>query len=81
MTKAARFHALERTSPKGHGQAFIGTCTLCGKAGLPASAAHEYCENTRGLTEDEALLEAVRPRTEHSVVMKEILGGWYDEHD
>lgn len=62
MSVPARFHAIERTSPKGPGQKFIGTCSLCGKTGLPASAAREYCENTRGLTQDEALLEAIDPQ-------------------
>ena len=53
------YHAIERTSPKGPGQKFIGTCRLCGKKDLPASAALEECENWRGLTSDEALIEAI----------------------
>ena len=28
-------HHIERTSPKGPGQIFFGTCRLCGKTGLP----------------------------------------------
>lgn len=60
MTQA-RYHAIERTSPKGPGQKFIGTCRLCGQTGLPASAALERCENVRGLTSDEALLECIDP--------------------
>lgn len=52
-----RYHAVHRTSPKGG--IFIGTCTLCGKTGLPASAALERCENVRGLSRDEAIIEAI----------------------
>lgn len=53
------YHAVHRTSPKGPGQPFVGTCALCGKTGLPASAALEECENVRGLTQDEAVVEAI----------------------
>ena len=61
MTEIARYHSLRRTSPKGPGQPFIGTCTLCGTPNLPASAVHEECPNQRGLTCDEALIEAIDP--------------------
>jgi hypothetical protein len=53
------YHAVERTSPKGPGQTFIGTCRLCGTPNLTASAALEECPNQRGLTQDEALIEAI----------------------
>lgn len=52
-------HHVERTSPKGPGQPFIGTCRLCGKAGLSASAVLEDCENVRGLTAEEAMIETI----------------------
>lgn len=52
-------HAIERTSPKGPGQSFIGTCRLCGVTGLKASAALEDCENVRGLSSEQALVEAI----------------------
>jgi hypothetical protein len=52
-------HSLERTSPKGRGQEFIGTCRLCGTPNLLMSAVFEDCPNPRGLTEDEALIEAI----------------------
>jgi hypothetical protein len=52
-------HSLERTSPTGPGQEFIGTCRLCGTPNLPMSAVFEDCPNPRGLTEDEALIEAI----------------------
>lgn len=38
-----RHHALVRTSPKGKGQKFIGTCMYCGAKGLGPRAAHEPC--------------------------------------
>ncbi len=50
-------HHINRTSPKG--QAFIGTCYLCGKPGLKFEDAQNDCENVRGLTVEEALVEGV----------------------
>ena len=38
---------------------FIGTCRLCGKTGLLASAALEDCENVRGLSTEDALVETI----------------------
>jgi len=53
-----RGHAVKRTSPKG--TPFLGTCYQCGKTGLTISAAmSEECPNVRGLTQDEALIEAI----------------------
>jgi hypothetical protein len=54
-------HSLERTSPKGPGQKFIGYCRLCGQQNLPGSAVFEDCENPRGLTADEAVIDAILP--------------------
>jgi hypothetical protein len=51
-------HALERTSPKGG--PFLGTCCLCGATNLPMRAALEPCPNPRGVTSDEALMQAIR---------------------
>lgn len=56
---AMQYHVVERTSPKGPGSPFIGTCSLCGKTGLTAAAALQRCENVRGLTRDEAVMEAI----------------------
>lgn len=56
------YHAIERTSPKGLGSKFIGTCRLCGTPNLPASAALQECPNQRGLTQDEALIETIENR-------------------
>lgn len=53
------YHAIERTSPKGPGSKFIGTCRLCGTPNLPADAALLECPNQRGLTADEALIETI----------------------
>lgn len=50
-------HHIERTSPKG--QPFVGTCRLCGKSGLRMSAALEDCENVRGLSKADALVETL----------------------
>lgn len=48
---------VNRTSPKG--QPFVGTCAACGKAGLTFATVNEDCENQRGMTPEQALLEAV----------------------
>ena len=53
-------HALSRTSPKGPGQEFIGTCRLCGTPNLAARAVLEDCPNQRGLTKSTVLLEAIK---------------------
>ena len=50
-------HSIESKSAKG--QPFRGTCRLCGKRDLPSSAALDECENVRGLTNEEALIEAI----------------------
>lgn len=56
--RAATTHSLRRTNPKG--QKFLGTCVLCGEENLPMEAALRPCPNQRGLTQDDALIEAVR---------------------
>ena len=50
-------HAITRTSPKG--EKFVGTCFKCGQTGLTIGDAMKECPNVRGLTQDEALLEAI----------------------
>ncbi len=52
-------HSLERTSPKGPNQKFIGVCVLCGEQGLEIEAANLECPNLRGLTSDEAVVDAI----------------------
>jgi hypothetical protein len=59
MSAIARLHSIERTSPKGAGQKFIGTCSLCGRPGLTIADMNEPCENVRNLTDAEALIEAI----------------------
>lgn len=61
--KVTNGHSLRRTSPKGPGQKFIGVCTLCGKEGLTFADMATECENVRGLTSDETVIEAITDRT------------------
>lgn len=60
MRRPSRKHSLRRTSPKG--REFIGTCVLCGRQGLTLKDMNEECENVRGLSEGEALREALNER-------------------
>lgn len=53
-------HSLHRTSPKGEGATFIGTCIKCGKPGLTVVSMTETCENTYELTNDEVMTLALR---------------------
>lgn len=57
MSEIARYHAIERVSPKG--DAFVGTCWQCGKTGLTLADAQESCENVAALTETDSLLMAI----------------------
>jgi hypothetical protein len=52
-------HSLERTSPKGG--PFLGTCRKCGQQNLTLKAAFEECENVRGTTPEQDILEAINP--------------------
>lgn len=56
-------HALKRTSPKGPGQAFIGTCTKCGVKNIPLARMHEECANPANITDGEALAHAIKGTT------------------
>lgn len=50
---------VNRTSPKG--TPFRGTCAACGKQGLTIEATmSDECENQRGLTQEQALIEAIK---------------------
>ena len=42
----------------------MGTCVLCGETGLSIEAVYEDCPNQRGLTPDEAVVEAVQRRAD-----------------
>lgn len=51
---------INRTSPKGG--PFIGTCAACGKRGI-TNLMEDGCENVRGLTQEQALHEAIEGPT------------------
>jgi hypothetical protein len=55
------YHLIDRTSPKGEGQKFIGTCRLCGMTGLTTSDALKECLNPSSLTPDQVLIDAIDP--------------------
>jgi hypothetical protein len=59
-------HHLVRTSPKGPGQDFIGTCTLCGRQNLTWDAIKQDCENVRGLSQGDALAEFIKGSSAHT---------------
>jgi hypothetical protein len=61
MITPSRSHSLKRTSPIG--EAFAGTCTLCGTPNLTFADMNSECPNQRGLTQDDALLEAIARTT------------------
>jgi hypothetical protein len=50
-------HSIIRTSPKGG--PFIGTCSRCGRTGLTVKDMGAECANVRGISDDDALLEAI----------------------
>ena len=52
-------HSLRRTSPKGKGQPFIGTCMKCGMEGIPLSRMGEECVNPAGLNNEETMILAL----------------------
>ncbi len=53
-------HSIERTNNKG--EPFIGVCVLCGERELKFKDATKDCSNVRGLSYDEAVLEAISPK-------------------
>lgn len=50
-------HAIERTSPKGKGQKFIGRCIKCGEENLPMQAALQTCPADGVMSNGAAILE------------------------
>lgn len=62
MSEQAQLHTLRRTSPKGPGQKFIGTCILCGAAGLTIADMSKPCPNQRGLSQGDALIEVLESK-------------------
>jgi len=55
--------SLNRTSPKG--TPFVGTCPACGQQGLTFADLDKPCPNQRGLTQEQALLEAIEGTAAH----------------
>ena len=51
-------HVLERTNPKGG--PFIGVCAVCGTEDLKINQANEPCANPSNMTQEEALVLAVK---------------------
>lgn len=51
-------HALTRTSPKGG--PFIGRCTKCGRENISLGEMHGDCPNPANITDDDALLHAIK---------------------
>ena len=55
-------HALIRTSPKGKGCKFLGTCTKCGEENLPMTAASEPCPQDSIVSDAAALVQILKPQ-------------------
>ncbi len=55
-------HSLIRTSRKGPGQKFVGTCIKCGKPDLPFEAAHEPCPHDAIVSDAAALTQILKPQ-------------------
>ena len=53
-------HTIIRTSPKGEGQKFEGTCSKCGLPNLTFADMNSRCENVRGISQEESLLETLK---------------------
>ncbi len=53
-------HALIRTSPKGKGHEFIGTCTKCGTPNLPFVAASQSCPLDEVVSDAAALVHTIK---------------------
>jgi hypothetical protein len=51
-------HSLTRTNRKG--VPFIGRCVLCGLTDLPAEAVQWRCSNPRGVSNEQAVVDAVK---------------------
>jgi hypothetical protein len=57
-----RHPLVNRTSPKGPGHLFLGICAACGMTGITFERlATDECPNQRGMTSEDAILEALTP--------------------
>jgi hypothetical protein len=54
-------HAIERTSPKGPGQKFIGRCVKCGRDGLGIGDGLKDCPADAVMSDEAALLSLIEP--------------------
>lgn len=52
-------HTIERTSPKGPGQKFVGRCIKCGATELTMGDAFKPCPNPSGVSKDDALVRSI----------------------
>lgn len=52
-------HAIERTSPTGPGQKFIGKCVKCGKDGLTLGDGMKACPADSVMSDEAALLHVL----------------------
>lgn len=76
-------HSITRTSPKG--EAFVGTCMKCGKAGLTLKDIDQECDNPSRMKQDEALIAAIAgdekgfPKLENcgTYLAKDNTGQWH----
>lgn len=59
MGKQSRAHSLRRLSPKGVTPA-MAVCVLCGREMLMRDLWKTECENLRGLTPDQAVMDALK---------------------
>lgn len=53
-------HIIDRTSPKGKGMPFFGTCRLCGQEGLTPADVDKPCSGNT-MSADETVLQALEP--------------------
>ena len=61
----ATTHSIERTSPMG--EKFIGTCVLCGTAGLTIGQAREACANPRNVSQEQSIMDAIEGNQTFSI--------------
>ncbi len=57
-------HAIERTSPTGPGQKFVGKCVKCGQHGLGLSDALMDCPADEVMSDEAALLHILDKETD-----------------
>lgn len=58
-------HAIERTSPTGPGQKFVGKCVKCGQDGLRLSDGTKDCLADEIMSDEAALLHILDKETDN----------------